>query len=473
MSIYFVHFFGAFFSYALLSALFFYNLKNSLVFKLAFVGFVFSYFAFFISAKTLSYDLLYFSNDILFVLLFLGIIIFSFIKNNFLKEKIQAILLFLLSFAFGIKYLHISIDFPILSTNFLDSLAISSFGLILLAFIMCFGVYLFTRWLREFKFKLLNLFLFIIVIFYLNEALAQILLHLMREGVVETESLYLSYVAKSVYYAKFYTYVWFMLLGLCVVLALKQRVGENIKKKDFDIEFRKNQAKNSIITNFSASIFSAMILSLCIFLFYDLHASRPITIDEPTYVEPNENGEFVFDVAILRDNNLHRFAYISDEGKVVRFFLINKREDKDSPVAVFDACSICGDMGYVKKGGELICISCNVRIFLPSVGKAGGCNPIPMKYKFENGKVIIPFSEILDGVNFFTQVVEKKVYDPIDHTELINLKAPRSYVYKGRTYFFANEKNYEEFKNDPLKYIDINKTSKYRIHNLLGNDYAS
>ncbi|EAI4298482.1 DUF2318 domain-containing protein [Campylobacter lari] len=473
MSIYFVHFFGVFFSYALLSALFFYNLKNSLVFKLAFVGFVFSYFAFFICAKTLSYDLLYFSNDILFVLLFLGIIVFSFLKNNFLKEKIQAILLFLLSFAFGIKYLHISIDFPILSTNFLDSLAISSFGLILLAFIMCFGVYLFTRWLREFKFKFLNLFLFIIVIFYLNEALAQILLHLMREGVIETESLYLSYVAKSVYYAKFYTYAWFVLLGLFIVLALKQRVSENTKKKDFDIEFRKNQAKNSTITNFSASIFSAMILSLCIFLFYDLHASRPVTIDEPTYVEPNDNDEFVFDVAILRDNNLHRFAYISDEGKVVRFFLINKREDKDSPVAVFDACSICGDMGYVKKGGELICISCNVRIFLPSVGKAGGCNPIPMKYKFENGKVIIPFSEILDGVNFFTQVVEKKVYDPIDNTELINLKAPRSYVYKGRTYFFANEKNYEEFKNDPLKYIDMNKTSKYRIHNLLGNDYAN
>ncbi|EGH4468466.1 Fe-S-containing protein [Campylobacter lari] len=473
MSIYFVHFFGVFFSYALLSALFFYNLKNSLVFKLAFVGFVFSYFAFFICAKTLSYDLLYFSNDILFVLLFLGIIVFSFLKNNFLKEKIQAILLFLLSFAFGIKYLHISIDFPILSTNFLDSLAISSFGLILLAFIMCFGVYLFTRWLREFKFKFLNLFLFIIVIFYLNEALAQILLHLMREGVIETESLYLSYVAKSVYYAKFYTYAWFVLLGLFIVLALKQRVSENTKKKDFDIEFRKNQAKNSTITNFSASIFSAMILSLCIFLFYDLHASRPVTIDEPTYVEPNDNDEFVFDVAILRDNNLHRFAYISDEGKVVRFFLINKREDKDSPVAVFDACSICGDMGYVKKGGELICISCNVRIFLPSVGKAGGCNPIPMKYKFENGKVIIPFSEILDGVNFFTQVVEKKVYDPIDNTELINLKAPRSYVYKGRTYFFANEKNYEEFKNDPLKYIDMNKTSRYRIHNLLGNDYAN
>ncbi|AJC86638.1 ferrirhodotorulic acid ABC transporter membrane protein [Campylobacter sp. RM16704] len=473
MSIYFVHFFGVFFSYALLSALFFYNLKNLLVFKLAFTGFVFAYFAFFISSKTLSYDLLYFFNNVLFVLICLMIITLIYIQNNLIKERIQSILVFLLSFAFGIRYLHISIDFPILSTNFLDSLAISSFGFILLAFILCFGVYLFTRWLREFDFKFLNIFLLIIIVSYLNEVLAQILLHLMREGVIETESLYLSYVAKSVYYAKFYTYLWFLLLGACVFLVLKQRVSENTKKKDFDIEFRKNHAKNSKITSFSVSIFSAIVLSLCIFLFYDLHASRPVTIDEPTYVEPNENDEFVFNVEILRDNKLHRFAYISDEGKVVRFFLINKREDKDSPVAVFDACSICGDMGYVKRGGELICISCNVRIFLPSVGKAGGCNPVPMKYKFENGKVTIPFSEILDGVNFFTQVVEKKVYDPIDNTELINLKAPRSYVYKGRTYFFANEKNYEEFKNDPLKYIDTNKTSKYRIHNLIGNNYAN
>ncbi|RKO64824.1 hypothetical protein CKA54_02765 [Campylobacter sp. P255] len=473
MSIYFVHFFGVFFSYALLSALFFYNLKNSFVFKLAFVGFVFSYFAFFISSKTLQYDLLFFFNNILFVFVFLVLLVLVYMQNNIIKEKIQSVLVFLLSFAFGVKYLHVSVDFPILSTNFLDSLAISSFGFILLAFVICLGVYLYIRWLREFKFKFLNILLCVIVIFYLNEALVQIVLHLMREGAIETESLYLSYVAKSVYYVKFYPYVWFFFLGWSIILALKQRVSENVKRKDFDIEFRKNHAKNSTITNFSASVFSAMVLSLCICLFYDLHASKPITIDEPTYVEPDENDEFVFDVAILRDNNLHRFAYISDEGKVVRFFLINKREDKDSPVAVFDACSICGDMGYVKRGGELICISCNVRIFLPSVGKAGGCNPIPMKYKFENGKVIIPFSEILDGVNFFTQVVEKKVYDPIDHTELINLKAPRSYVYKGRTYFFANEKNYEEFKNDPLKYIDTNKTSKYRIHNLLGNNYAS
>ncbi|MBF7045710.1 DUF2318 domain-containing protein [Campylobacter volucris] len=473
MSIYFIHFFTAVFPYAFLSALAFYKLNKFFVFKLSFVGFVFAYFAFFISAKNLAYDILNFFNAILLAFASLAMLFLYFVKNIFCKNAIQSVLILLLSFTFSVKYFSNSVDFPLFSSSLIDSLAINSFSLILLALILCVGFYLFICWVREFNFKILNVFLIVICIFYFNESLAKILLYLMRTGVIETQSLYLTYVAKSVYYVHFYLYILLGFVLVSMILAFKKKNDNFLKTKDFDIKFRKIQAKNFQITNFCASVFCAGILSFGILLFYDLHASKPISIDEPIYVEPNENDEFVFNVEILRDNKLHRFAYISDEGKVVRFFLINKREDKDSPVAVFDACSICGDMGYIKKDGELICISCNVRIFLPSVGKAGGCNPIPMQYKFENGKVIIPFSEILNGVNFFTQVVEKKVYDPIDHTELINLKAYKSYVYKGRTYFFANEKNYEEFKNDPQKYTDTNKSSKYRIHNFLGNDYAS
>ncbi|MCR6575611.1 Fe-S-containing protein [Campylobacter insulaenigrae] len=473
MSIYFIHFFITIFPCVFLGALFFYNLNKFFVLKLSAIGFIFAYFAFFISSKNLAYEALNFFNSILLVVLTLSIIGLSLIKNFSFRKNIQSAIVFLLSFAFGVKYLYISINFPLFSTNLLDSLTFNSFGFILLALFLSFGFYLFICWVKEFNFKILNIFLLIIGILYCNESLAQILLYLMREGNIETESIYLSYVAKSVYYVQFYPYILLSFIGIIVVLVLKRREEQCAKKKDFDIEFRKIRAKNLKITKFSASIFSASIFSLCILLFYDLHASKPITIDEPTYVEPNENNEFVFDVKMLRDNKLHRFAYISDEGKVVRFFLINKREDRDSPVAVFDACSICGDVGYIKRDGELICISCNVRIFLPSVGKAGGCNPIPMLYKFENDQVIIPFSEILNGINFFTKIVEKKVYDPIDNTELINLKAPRSYMYKGRTYFFSNEKNYEKFKDDPEKYIGANESSKFRIHNLLGNNYAS
>ncbi len=81
-------------------------------------------------------------------------------------------------------------------------------------------------------------------------------------------------------------------------------------------------------------------------------SSKPLSIDEPTELLPDKNGKFIFDVALLRDNKLHRFAYISEQGKVIRFFLINKREDRDSPVAVFDAVLFVGIWVILKKKGN-------------------------------------------------------------------------------------------------------------------------
>ncbi|MCW1538011.1 YHS domain-containing protein, partial [Campylobacter jejuni] len=36
-------------------------------------------------------------------------------------------------------------------------------------------------------------------------------------------------------------------------------------------------------------------------------------------------------------------------------------------------------------------------------------------------------------------------------TKVINTQAPFSYSYKGITYYFSNQNNYEEFKKDPNK----------------------
>ncbi|MBF7044100.1 DUF2318 domain-containing protein, partial [Campylobacter volucris] len=112
------------------------------------------------------------------------------------------------------KYFSNSVDFPLFSSSLIDSLVINSFSLILLALILCVGFYLFICWVREFNFKILNVFLIAICIFYFNESLAKILLYLMRTGVIETQSLYLTYVAKSVYYVHFYPYI---LLGFVLV----------------------------------------------------------------------------------------------------------------------------------------------------------------------------------------------------------------------------------------------------------------
>ena len=201
-----------------------------------------------------------------------------------------------------------------------------------------------------------------------------------------------------------------------------------------------------------------MVVSVSFLLYYDLYASRPPRISDPVLIEPVD-GKFVFDVEILKDNDLHRYAYITDEGKEVRFFLLNRFPDRPSPIIVFDACAICGDMGYVKRGNDLICISCNVRIFLPSVGKEGGCNPIPMPFEFDGKHISVTYDTIVEGARMFNKVVEKEVIDPVSRKKVSNQNS-RSYLYYNRTYFFENNQTQAEFEAHPEKYVDINGTLK-------------
>ncbi len=41
-----------------------------------------------------------------------------------------------------------------------------------------------------------------------------------------------------------------------------------------------------------------------------------------------------------------------------------------------DACRICGAEGYRQDGQNVVCRHCGSAIYVPSIGQAGGCNPI-------------------------------------------------------------------------------------------------
>lgn len=60
---------------------------------------------------------------------------------------------------------------------------------------------------------------------------------------------------------------------------------------------------------------------------------------------------------------------------VKRAFLCsgNRQPDKLSLAAVFDACLLCGDQGYVMEGNQVVCVGCGVHMFIPSIGKPGVC----------------------------------------------------------------------------------------------------
>lgn len=373
----------------------------------------------------------------------------------FFKFKFSLVFFALLGFAFGGGYSGASSLFPLFDGELLDSVSILSFFLMLFGFFILLLIFfsasaLGLRLRQKGANKALNALALLSFLLLFAFKLSAFLLELMRAGLIKTEPSLLSLVAKGIYFANFAPYIFAFLILIFILLAL--RYNEKLPKKEQGIKEYRFALANRNFTLFRARLLGLLAaLVLGFMLYFDLYASRPLVIDEPTYVEPS-NGEFRFKASELADNKLHRYAYITDEGRVVRWFLLNRYEDRQTPVAVFDACSICGDVGYVKKGKELICVACNVRIFLPSVGQEGGCNPLPMAFSYDGEDVVISLDEIETGAGYFSQIVEKMLKDPVDGSVVSN-QSPFSYRYKNRSFYFKNEDNLNKFEAQPEKYL--------------------
>lgn len=193
---------------------------------------------------------------------------------------------------------------------------------------------------------------------------------------------------------------------------------------------------------------------LAVLLYNDLYASRPPSLSAAATVLPDAAGLVHVKLDEVRDGKLHRYAYITGDGHRVRFFLINRYDPAHAQIGVvFDACKLCGDMGYVQNGNEIICVACNVRIFVPSIGKPGGCNPIPLPHQVGADEITIAEADLEAGARYFTETVDIKVTDPVSGAALVNRTAPYKYDYQGRMYYFQNQASYDRFRDDPDKYV--------------------
>lgn len=470
MSIYFIYFFVNLVPLSFLGAVFL-DSADSKQGKIApknliasiIVGAVFAYIAHFIAAKNLQDDSLSFVTNILLFLAIFALITLYFAPKIARIALVKESVFVLISLGFFVRYLKESVDFKLFGDEILDSLAINSFGLTILAIIACVLVFYLLKIAKIFTPKLTLIFGFATAILSLNPIFADILLELVRQNTIPTTELLMSYIGKSLYYAFLNPYI-FMAFLLALGFVSLQKIPQKLTKNAlFDLDYRKKCAtKHFIMQRFILNI-CLCVVSVGILLYYDLYASKPISIDAPTILDEPQNGVFEFSAESLSDNKLHRFAYITDEGKEIRFFLLNKFEDRSSPAVAFDACALCGDMGYIKKGGELICIACNVRIFLPSVGKFGGCNPIPLEFSNENGVIKVKLSDVLGGANYFSKVVSKEVIDPVNGAKLLNTEAIYRYEFNGRTYFFNSQDSYEAFTKEPEIYAPSETSALYII----------
>ncbi|MBI2841239.1 MAG: DUF2318 domain-containing protein [Acidobacteria bacterium] len=129
-------------------------------------------------------------------------------------------------------------------------------------------------------------------------------------------------------------------------------------------------------------------------LYYKLYASQPPRLSPAERVEARQ-GRLVIPVEGFKPEEFHRYAYSDEKNQEIRFIVF--KDESGRVRAAYDACLMCGDEGYLKRGKELICLACGAAIYAPTVGREGGCNPIPLVYAISEGELVVTVDTLLHG----------------------------------------------------------------------------
>src|SRR5579885_3421340 len=135
------------------------------------------------------------------------------------------------------------------------------------------------------------------------------------------------------------------------------------------------------------------------FLFIVLVTAEFIYAKSTTSLSPATEVSFVqgqvsIPITQVSDGDLHRYE-ARENGQEVRFWLYKKPDGKIA--TAFDACEICGSVGFYKTSNGVVCKNCAAPINGQTVGQPGGCNPIPLKATVTDTAVVISEADVAAG----------------------------------------------------------------------------
>jgi high-affinity iron transporter len=130
-----------------------------------------------------------------------------------------------------------------------------------------------------------------------------------------------------------------------------------------------------------------------------VYSQPPAALSSATPVEVS-GGAVRIPLSSFKGETLRRFVTRID-GHPVRFIAVPV--DKEGHIATaFDACLICGPRGYYQEGKGIFCLHCGSVINPASIGRAGGCNPIPLNSRVESGNLVLTTADLQAGVATFS-----------------------------------------------------------------------
>jgi high-affinity iron transporter len=146
-----------------------------------------------------------------------------------------------------------------------------------------------------------------------------------------------------------------------------------------------------------ASVYATSFLFILLVTAEFIYAKSVSALSPATPVTFSQ-GEVSVPLSQVSDGDLHRYS-AREKGTEIRFLLYKKPDGK--VVAVFDACRICGAVGFFKGPNGLVCKNCAAPINPQSVGTPGGCNPIPLRSRTTANAIVIQESDLLSELAIF------------------------------------------------------------------------
>jgi uncharacterized membrane protein len=142
----------------------------------------------------------------------------------------------------------------------------------------------------------------------------------------------------------------------------------------------------------AAAVFVIVILALTADFVYGRVSAAPPQAQTVTA----QSGSVRIPTADVNDGNLH-FFQVEANNTSLRFIVIRKPDG--SWGTALDACMICGWAGYRQNGSDVVCRNCASAIYVPSIGQAGGCNPVTFPAHVEGSELVIDVSALTDAAH--------------------------------------------------------------------------
>jgi len=142
---------------------------------------------------------------------------------------------------------------------------------------------------------------------------------------------------------------------------------------------------------FAAAAVSVLVI---VALATDFVYGRAVAAPAPAQMLTSENDSVRIPVAQINDNDLH-FFQVRDGAASIRFFVI--RKPGGAWGVALDACRICGPQGYRQDGQNVVCRHCGSAIYVPTIGEAGGCNPIGVPSHVDGADLVLDISSLVQA----------------------------------------------------------------------------